>query len=161
MLHKGRLQAVGSNVQLKEANGTAYHLTMVRRTEGATAREMLAIAQKHVPEATIESDDPAEVSLLLPQKAAGAFSPLFLELDDSVATLGVQSYGLSIPTLQEVFLKITADADAREAEGDNAGGHAAGKASTQTLADEAEKLDKAEEDAEDFIDILLSMPILI
>ena len=42
----------------------------------------------------------AQVRIRLPQHASAAFSGLFTELDASVAKLGVNSYGLSIPTLQ-------------------------------------------------------------
>ena len=52
-----------------------------------------------------------QVALLLPQQSSAQFASLFTELDDQIEALGVVSYGLSIPTLQEVFLKITADAE--------------------------------------------------
>ena len=37
----------------------------------------------------------------LPQHASPQFAPLFAHLDAEIAQLGVSSYGLSIPTLQE------------------------------------------------------------
>ena len=45
------------------------------------------------------------------QAAECSFAP---RLDATSAAMGVTSYGLAIPTLQEVFLKITAAADARD-----------------------------------------------
>jgi hypothetical protein len=64
------------------------------------------------------------VSLLLPHDASSAFTPLFTELDASIHKLGVVSYGLSIPTLQEVFLKITAEAEAATVAANEAQAHA-------------------------------------
>ena len=124
ILHKGRLQAVGSTSELKRQAGTSFHLTISRASAdggggggggGAPAASaLLALAARHVGEgATIKAEAPHEVALSLPQAAAPRFAPLFDELDRSAARLGIASYGLAIPTLQEVFLKITADADAR------------------------------------------------
>mmetsp|Transcript_28624 Transcript_28624/g.87596 ORF Transcript_28624/g.87596 Transcript_28624/m.87596 type:complete len:1388 (+) Transcript_28624:205-4368(+) len=120
ILHRGRLQAVGSSHELKRRNATSYHLTLGRRPDGATSDEMLALARRHADGASIASEAPDEVSLLLPHEASGAFTGLFMELDQSTELLGVVSYGLSIPTLQEVFLKITAEADATAAAADEA-----------------------------------------
>ena len=116
ILHKGRLQCVGSTAELKENNGTAFHLTVSRAPSGGSSSELLALTHAHVPEASIQGEQPDEVRIRLPQQASAAFSGLFTELDASVERLGVNSYGLSIPTLQEVFLKITADADQRDVE---------------------------------------------
>jgi ATP-binding cassette subfamily A (ABC1) protein 3 len=61
ILHKGRLQAVGSSHELKRKNATAYRLTLGRRTDGASADELLALARRHAEGATVESETLDEV----------------------------------------------------------------------------------------------------
>ncbi len=118
ILHKGRLQAVGSTMQLKRQTAGAFRLTLTRPPppKGAPAADILRTAAAHVPDAALLAEDAVEVALALPQQSQQSFAALFTELDATSAAMGVTSYGLAIPTLQEVFLKITAAADAREVE---------------------------------------------
>jgi hypothetical protein len=48
-----------------------------------------------------------EVQLTLPFNAAGGFVPFFQALDQQLKPFHVTSYGLSMPSLEEVFLKVT------------------------------------------------------
>ena len=86
ILHKGRLQCVGTTAELKETHGTSYHLTISRAADGASSGEMLALAKQSVPEAEIEAESPDEVALTLPQRSVGQFSALFTDLDKDVLT---------------------------------------------------------------------------
>lgn len=52
------------------------------------------------------SDFGAEVSYRLPSKELERFSQLFAEIDKSQDVLGIDSYGISLTTLEEVFLRI-------------------------------------------------------
>ena len=63
------------------------------------------IVQSHVPGARLESDVSAELSYVLPQESKGNFSTLFTELDRNRGTLGISSYGASVTTMEEVFIK--------------------------------------------------------
>ena len=116
ILHKGRLQCIGSSVTLKRQAGHSFHLTL-GRTQGAGGGDdaLLKLVQGHVAGASVESlTNAEELAIALPQKAAPQFAGLFTTLDATSKELGVTSYGLSIPTLQEVFIQITQDADAAE-----------------------------------------------
>lgn len=62
--------------------------------------------QIHVGGATQLSDFGAEISYRLPAKDLSQFSKLFLEIDQSQNALGIDSYGISLTTLEEVFLRI-------------------------------------------------------
>lgn len=114
ILHRGRLQCVGTTAELKAAHGTSYHLTVSRSPNGASSGELLDLAKQTVPDARLEAESTDEVALRLPQTAVGEFSALFTSIDTDVDRLGVLAYGLSIPTLQEVFMQITAEADQRD-----------------------------------------------
>lgn len=48
----------------------------------------------------------AEVSFQLPMDASSSFKGLFEQLDDQLEQLHVETYGMSVTTLEEVFVKI-------------------------------------------------------
>ncbi|RHY68127.1 hypothetical protein DYB38_006149, partial [Aphanomyces astaci] len=47
-----------------------------------------------------------EISFQLPLDCSHLFAPMFVELDANLARLGVLSYGISVTTLEEVFIKV-------------------------------------------------------
>jgi ATP-binding cassette subfamily A (ABC1) protein 3 len=58
--------------------------------------------------ATIQllSDVGAELSFQLPLTASPAFPELFAKLEAESVSLGVETYGISVTTLEEVFMKV-------------------------------------------------------
>ena len=73
---------------------------------GRNGKTPLGVIRKHVPEAEVVTDIGAELSVRLPTLAAPRFPNLFLELDRELPSLGMEHYGLSMVTLEEVFLRI-------------------------------------------------------
>ena len=61
--------------------------------------------KQHVPEAKLENDVAAELSFILPSERSSQFEKLFLEFDSQLAEFGIQSYGISVTTMEEVFLR--------------------------------------------------------
>ena len=53
----------------------------------------------------------AELSFILPSEATGKFEELFLELETRRRELGIASYGASVTTMEEVFLKVGEEMD--------------------------------------------------
>ena len=96
ILHRGRLQAVGTTAQLKRQTAGAFRLTLTRpRAGGAAAEEIVAAARAHVPGAVLLAEDETELALALPQAATASFGPLFTELDARAHELGVTSCALA------------------------------------------------------------------
>ena len=56
-------------------------------------------------QASVEQEQPEEVAVALPTDAAAAFAPLFEELDTALPAAGARSYGLSVPSLQDLHAK--------------------------------------------------------
>ncbi len=52
------------------------------------------------------SDVGAELSFQLPLTSSNAFPELFATIERDSVTLGVQTYGISVTTLEEVFMKV-------------------------------------------------------
>ncbi|GFR40553.1 hypothetical protein Agub_g1128 [Astrephomene gubernaculifera] len=82
----------------------------------SSAVQVLDAVRQFVPAAVLVSAAGAEVVVRLPREAGGAFPGLLRALDGPMGRqLGVASYGLSLTTLEEVFLAITAAADQQAA----------------------------------------------
>ena len=68
---------------------------------GATSE----IVQRHEPESKMLTDAGAEVTFTLRKDQSACFEQLFLELEHRKVELGTNTFGLSVTTLEEVFLK--------------------------------------------------------
>jgi hypothetical protein len=59
-----------------------------------------------VPDYKLERFHAKEVSYTLPTKSVNKFNSLFNQIEKSGKTYGIQSYGVSMTSLEEVFLKL-------------------------------------------------------
>ncbi|XDV27110.1 hypothetical protein PO909_030696 [Leuciscus waleckii] len=68
----------------------------------------------HVPEAKLIEMVGQEMTYLLPNKGFKyrAYASLFRELEETLADMGLSSFGISDTSLEEIFLKVTADGEA-------------------------------------------------
>ncbi|EAR81921.2 ABC transporter family protein (macronuclear) [Tetrahymena thermophila SB210] len=102
----GQLVCLGKPLFLKNKFGTGYNLTIVKKYPTDNSQPIIDFVKKHIKTAEVLSDVSAEVVLQLRNEEASNFPPLFLELDNSLQKLSIQTYGISITTLEEVFLKV-------------------------------------------------------
>uniref|UniRef100_A0A8C9STH1 P-type phospholipid transporter n=1 Tax=Scleropages formosus TaxID=113540 RepID=A0A8C9STH1_SCLFO len=72
-----------------------------------------ALIQHHVPEAKLVDVIGQELTYLLPNKnfKNRAYASLFRELEEMLSDLGLTSFGVSDTSLEEIFLKVTADGE--------------------------------------------------
>ncbi|KAJ1615698.1 P-loop containing nucleoside triphosphate hydrolase protein, partial [Pavlovales sp. CCMP2436] len=120
ILADGRLQADGSSLFLKAKFGLGYTLTVQLALGesaaavagsggggGAVEREaVLQLLRTHVPGVLPLSHAGNEAAYRLPLGASGAFAALLRELDSQAAKLSVGSYGMSMTSMDEVFLAL-------------------------------------------------------
>ncbi|XP_034039071.1 LOW QUALITY PROTEIN: retinal-specific phospholipid-transporting ATPase ABCA4-like [Thalassophryne amazonica] len=68
----------------------------------------------HVPEAKLIEMIGQELTFLLPNKGFKhrAYASLFRELEEMLADMGLSSFGISDTSLEEIFIKVTADGEA-------------------------------------------------
>ncbi|XP_037078455.1 phospholipid-transporting ATPase ABCA1-like [Pollicipes pollicipes] len=106
VVSSGRLRCCGSSMFLKNRFGLGYHLTVVR---GATACEedLDRIVASHVPDRESGRSHGNELSFVLPMASVSQFPELFADLEKRQTQLGVQSFGISLTTLEEVFLHLS------------------------------------------------------
>jgi len=106
IMAEGQLKCLGSPLFLKSKFGIGYNLTMVKKDINVPSQPIKELVQKHVPESNILSDVSAEFALQLPLNSTSKFQNLFDELDKNLNKLGLSTYGVSVTTLEEVFLNV-------------------------------------------------------
>jgi ATP-binding cassette subfamily A (ABC1) protein 3 len=66
---------------------------------------LTSVVQAEVPGAQLESQVGAELSYLLPEDQAKKFPELFRKIETQKDKLGINSFGATATTMEEVFLK--------------------------------------------------------
>ncbi|XP_071813575.1 phospholipid-transporting ATPase ABCA3-like isoform X2 [Apostichopus japonicus] len=101
----GQLQCVGSSLFLKRKYGVGYHMSIAKAPDCPVA-EVASLVKRHVPSSVLENNVGAELSFILPQEEVGKFEALFDEMEKKKIELGIDSYGASVTTMEEVFIKV-------------------------------------------------------
>ncbi|XP_059646285.1 ABC transporter A family member 1 isoform X5 [Cornus florida] len=128
IMANGYLKCCGSSLFLKHQYGVGYTLTLVKTAPSASVAA--DIVYRHIPSATCVSEVGTEISFKLPLASSSSFESMFREIegcmrrsgqiaetaaDEPKHHLGIESYGISVTTLEEVFLRV-AGCDLNEAE---------------------------------------------
>uniref|UniRef100_A0A7E4WBQ9 ABC transporter domain-containing protein n=1 Tax=Panagrellus redivivus TaxID=6233 RepID=A0A7E4WBQ9_PANRE len=111
---KGRLICKGSSEYLKKRFGTGYILTLVINGDAAVHEDSIQLAidatmdaiKNCVPNAKLESTCGMQFSVNLPTEDTNAFVHLFEELEFRKGELDLSTFGLSLSTMEQVFLRV-------------------------------------------------------
>uniref|UniRef100_H2Z848 ABC transporter domain-containing protein n=1 Tax=Ciona savignyi TaxID=51511 RepID=H2Z848_CIOSA len=106
----GRLRCTGSSVFLKSKFGVGYHVVLTK-TPQCDVAQIDRFFLTHVPEAKLERTAGGEVSFVLPFHSSPSFPKLFRSLEEDADNLGITSFGATVTTIEEVFLRVTEDAN--------------------------------------------------
>jgi ATP-binding cassette subfamily A (ABC1) protein 3 len=105
----GRVQCSGSPLFLKQRFGAGYHLTLTFDSTAAREREastaVLNAVRAHSQQAQIVSTTGAEATYLLPIIDRPVFAAILADLEARQRKMAILSFGVSITTMEEVFLK--------------------------------------------------------
>jgi ABC-type multidrug transport system ATPase subunit len=102
IMRSGRLVTVGSSLFLKKRFGIGYHLTVEQESETIVSKflkENLGEDIKFVSQVA------NEVTYQVPTDYNSKFKEFFALFDSKLEELSVHSYGITVTTLEEVFLK--------------------------------------------------------
>jgi energy-coupling factor transporter ATP-binding protein EcfA2 len=103
----GKLRCCGSSLFLKKAFGVGYNMTIEKRDPTRfDSAAMRAFVEKRVPDCKFLTDVGAEMVVQLPFGSSNKFASLFDAMDKDEAKLGIRSYGMSVTTLEEVFINV-------------------------------------------------------
>ncbi|XP_076997705.1 phospholipid-transporting ATPase ABCA3-like [Tamandua tetradactyla] len=114
IMDQGTLQCCGSSVFLKQIYGVGYHIIMVKEPQ-CKVEEVSQLIHYHIPTATLESNIGTELSFILPKDCTHRFETLFSDLEKRQKELGIASFGASITTMEEVFLRVNKRAESQRA----------------------------------------------
>lgn len=109
-LHSGELRCFATTMHLKKAIGNGYRLSLTTiglPKESDITEEVLT----HVPDATVKEKTINSLSFNLPATANNQFPQLFCALESKKPELSIDSIGVGVSTLEEVFLKLCSDVD--------------------------------------------------
>ncbi|GAB4843869.1 Phospholipid-transporting ATPase abca1 [Ancistrocladus abbreviatus] len=118
IMANGSLKCCGSSLFLKHQYGVGYTLTLVKTAPGASIAT--EIIHRHIPSALLVSEVGTEVSFKLPLASSVCFERMFKEIESCMKKSalsskgngikdncpGIESYGISVTTLEEVFLRV-------------------------------------------------------
>uniref|UniRef100_A0A672PAW3 ATP binding cassette subfamily A member 4 n=1 Tax=Sinocyclocheilus grahami TaxID=75366 RepID=A0A672PAW3_SINGR len=90
------------------------HALQPERILDGNVESITTLIQHHVPEAKLIEMIGQEMTYLLPNKGFKyrAYASLFRELEETLGDMGLSSFGISDTSLEEIFLKVTADGEA-------------------------------------------------
>ena len=72
---------------------------------GCNIAAIISMVKAYVTGVTVDSDEESELTLLLPQGSSRHFPMLFTEIKRQQAHLMIASYGVSVTTMDEVFIR--------------------------------------------------------
>eukprot|EP00468_Gymnochlora_sp_CCMP2014_P005803 CAMPEP_0167753008 /NCGR_PEP_ID=MMETSP0110_2-20121227/7466_1 /TAXON_ID=629695 /ORGANISM="Gymnochlora sp., Strain CCMP2014" /LENGTH=1725 /DNA_ID=CAMNT_0007638709 /DNA_START=398 /DNA_END=5575 /DNA_ORIENTATION=- len=106
IMEHGKLACCGSSLHLKKWYGVGYTLT-ISVGAGGDVKSVRGLVHKYIP--TVQTRTTAgEIQCRLPLKSSKAFPALMKQLDEDSKKYNILNYGISVTTLEEVFLKVGA-----------------------------------------------------
>ncbi|XP_063224088.1 phospholipid-transporting ATPase ABCA3-like isoform X2 [Bacillus rossius redtenbacheri] len=108
IMASGRLKCCGSPFFLKKKYGVGYKLVMVKRPE-CRVEEVTRLLRGHIPSLEVSQDVGAELSYQLEEASSALFEPMLRELEDARDRLGIDSFGVALTSMEEVFIRVGRD----------------------------------------------------
>ena len=113
IMSKGSLKCCGSPLYLKTKYGNGYNLVLTKskndeayNTDSTTqSNKIIDLVKSLVPNTQLNSNINSEISFVLPTEETSKFSKLFECLEKQKESLGIINVGISITTIEDVFLK--------------------------------------------------------
>ncbi|KAE9098788.1 ABC transporter A family member 1 [Phytophthora fragariae] len=111
IMAEGEMRCCGSSLFLKNRFGAGYNMTLVKDDAKCSDDAVAAFVTSYVPSAKLLSNVGSEIAFQLPLNSSSQFAMMFAEMDNQLQLLGLLSYGVSVTTLEEVFIKVAELAD--------------------------------------------------
>ena len=104
----GRMCVIGDSMDLKSRFGKGYAVTVV--SEPNRTEEIKSILKERFPSALLEDEAAGELTYQFLADKGDEIPPFIRQIDKESAGL-IRNWGISQPTLEDVFLKIIRDAN--------------------------------------------------
>ncbi|KAJ9595472.1 hypothetical protein L9F63_013336, partial [Diploptera punctata] len=109
IMDHGKVQCYGTSLFLKKIYGTGYQLSLLK-DENCQISKITSSIQSVISGAELKTDMGSFLSYMLPTDGSDKFPQLFDILESNKQKLGISSIGVSITTLEEVFLRVGMEA---------------------------------------------------
>uniref|UniRef100_A0A8C4MPU7 ATP binding cassette subfamily A member 9 n=1 Tax=Equus asinus asinus TaxID=83772 RepID=A0A8C4MPU7_EQUAS len=113
-ISNGRLKCAGSSLFLKKKWGIGYHLSL-HLNEMCNPDSITSLVKHHIPDAKLTAQSEEKLVYILPLERTNKFPDLYRDLD-RCSNQGIESYGVAMTTLNEVFLKLEGKSSLDESE---------------------------------------------
>ncbi|CAF4073177.1 unnamed protein product, partial [Rotaria sp. Silwood2] len=113
VMTKGRLQANGTPEFLKQQTDFEYRI-FIDKTETCDIQHVTQFFQEHVKTAVLERQSASELVFGIKRGESQQISRLINALDEQGSNIGIKGYGLSMTTVEEVFLKLVEEEEEEE-----------------------------------------------
>jgi ABC-type multidrug transport system ATPase subunit len=119
IMAKGELRCIGSAQHLKSKYGKGYTLTvnLLPSDEEIQQQEKLGdfvMNNLSCGEGTLLSSINRTKKFLVPRNASTSISNIFKQMEQNKAALGIREWGLTLSTLEDVFVSTVAEEDRQE-----------------------------------------------
>ncbi len=120
-MSKGNLKCCGSPLYLKSKFGSGYNLVLSKKkidtnsdesansslnnNDDEVSNKIINIVKSFIPDAKLNSNINSEICFLLPSSESSKFSKLFECLESEKENLNIVNVGVSVTTIEDVFLK--------------------------------------------------------
>jgi ATP-binding cassette subfamily A (ABC1) protein 3 len=110
IMSSGKLYCLGSPLFLKKRFGVGYNLSIVKKLDSSKHPEfgkIESLVSRLIPEARVFNKASAEIIFEIPLECTFRFREFFEQLDLNIEALGIETYGVSVTTLEEVFIRVS------------------------------------------------------
>lgn len=105
IMAEGKLKCCGSSLFLKNRYGVGYNLVIAKKSRDP-APKIDDFIFNRIDGVKKLQEVSSEMTFQLPSQSSSQFKEFFNQFDNNLGELGINSYGVGITTLEEVFLKI-------------------------------------------------------
>ncbi|KAM9994608.1 hypothetical protein ACTFIZ_007751 [Dictyostelium cf. discoideum] len=113
IISHGKLRCDGTSLFLKNKFGQGYLLTCSKKLQNNNGgginfntNQITEFIKNFIPSASILTDSGAELTYRLPTESLSNFSNFFTEFDLNLSKFSIQTYGISVTSLEEVFISL-------------------------------------------------------
>ena len=100
------MTCIGSPMFLKNRFGVGYVMTVVKMNPMNNTKILPYLRERLGPEVSLLSEIQGEMTIQIPREYTVSFKEFFTDFDEHLEMLDVQTYGMSVTTLEQVFIEI-------------------------------------------------------
>ncbi|XP_023336664.1 retinal-specific ATP-binding cassette transporter [Eurytemora carolleeae] len=105
IMARGKVQCCGTPFFLKRRFGSGYSLN-VAKLKNRDSQAINKVVDTHVEGTSVLSESEEVLTIAIPSEQSSKFPDMFEELEKKSNSLGIEHLGISLTTMEDVFLKI-------------------------------------------------------